>query len=248
MWLFEQVPPTTAQHEHLGVPESTLESSGNSTESACLVCAGWQGAVDLRVLARSVAPDALVSHTKGAGAGLAGLASALLARSVDKAQQCSHWGREVLSSAQVAYAAQDAWVSRQLLLELFARHLAAHQSGPDAPGSGAGVASARATDGSDLHSQFVAFVAPYVDQHHVPHSQPAAAAPSLRVGHGPRAGSSTGSADGGGGGANGMGRDGSSSGSGSGAGWSAQIRKPARHALRKKQLYENCRLMVGVTA
>jgi len=189
-----------------------------------------RGAVDLRVVARAVAPDALVARTQGAGAGLAGLASALLGRVVDKAQQCSHWGREVLSGAQVAYAAQDAWVSRQLLLELFARHLAAQQAGATPQQSTA--------DPAGLHAQFMSFVAPFVDQHHTQQQQPQPrAAPSLRLGPAVP-GSSSGSAEGG----SGLSREGSA-GAGAGSAWSAHIRKPARHALRKKQLYENCRLM-----
>ena len=50
--------------------------------------------------------------------GLRGLAAALLGFRISKRAQCSNWSRTELTEAQILYAATDAWVSRQLYLEL----------------------------------------------------------------------------------------------------------------------------------
>jgi ribonuclease D len=48
--------------------------------------------------------------------GLRGLAAALLGFRVSKAAQCSNWSSPVLRPDQIAYAAMDAWVSREVFL------------------------------------------------------------------------------------------------------------------------------------
>ncbi|MEK6777198.1 MAG: 3'-5' exonuclease [bacterium] len=50
--------------------------------------------------------------------GLRGLAAVLLGFRITKNAQLSNWSRETLSKAQVKYAATDAWVSRELYLQL----------------------------------------------------------------------------------------------------------------------------------
>ena len=55
--------------------------------------------------------------------GLRGLAAILLGFRVSKGAQRSNWSREALSSAQIIYAATDAWVSRELYVAFVARGL-----------------------------------------------------------------------------------------------------------------------------
>lgn len=50
--------------------------------------------------------------------GLRGLAAALLGFRISKRAQCSNWSRADLTDAQIKYAATDAWVSRELYLNL----------------------------------------------------------------------------------------------------------------------------------
>jgi ribonuclease D len=50
--------------------------------------------------------------------GLRGLSAVLLGYRISKKAQCSNWEREVLTPAQVSYAAMDAWVGRELYLQL----------------------------------------------------------------------------------------------------------------------------------
>ncbi|GFR45631.1 hypothetical protein Agub_g7039 [Astrephomene gubernaculifera] len=73
-----------------------------------------RGAVDIRLLAQRVAPASLA-----AGSSLRALTASLLARQLDKAPQRSHWAARQLDAAQIAYAAADAWLSRQLLVRLY---------------------------------------------------------------------------------------------------------------------------------
>lgn len=138
---------------------------------------------------------------------------------------CSIHGQSNASllQAQVAYAAQDAWLSRQLLLALFERHQR------DTGGGGA------ADGNAHTEEAFRAFVAPFVDAHSSSlaqqqgHKQRQRSQQVAAGSHPSQAARQQGEGE---------------VGVGNGA-WSAQIRKPARHALRKKQLYENCRLMVS---
>jgi len=65
------------------------------------------GFVDLGSMAREMG---IKNH------GLRGLAAVLLGFRISKKAQCSNWAREVLTPAQVGYAAMDAWVSRELYL------------------------------------------------------------------------------------------------------------------------------------
>jgi len=50
--------------------------------------------------------------------GLRGLAAVLLGFRIAKGAQTSNWAREVLTPAQIQYAATDAWVGRELYLKL----------------------------------------------------------------------------------------------------------------------------------
>ncbi len=53
--------------------------------------------------------------------GLRGLAAVVLAHRITKGAQRSDWSRPTLAPAQIAYAATDAWVSREIYLQL-SRH------------------------------------------------------------------------------------------------------------------------------
>ncbi|MGE4504459.1 MAG: 3'-5' exonuclease [Desulfovibrionaceae bacterium] len=50
--------------------------------------------------------------------GLRNLAANLLGFRISKAAQCSNWSKDQLSPKQVAYAATDAWVSRELYMAM----------------------------------------------------------------------------------------------------------------------------------
>ncbi len=67
-----------------------------------------KGFVDLGDLARS-----LEMQTNG----LRNLAANLLGFRISKGVQCSNWGRKELTPQQIAYAATDAWVSREIYLK-----------------------------------------------------------------------------------------------------------------------------------
>lgn len=67
-----------------------------------------RGFVDLGDLARS-----LEMQTNG----LRNLAANLLGFRISKGVQCSNWGRKELTPQQIAYAATDAWVSREIYLK-----------------------------------------------------------------------------------------------------------------------------------
>jgi ribonuclease D len=64
--------------------------------------------------------------------GLRGLAAALLGFRVSKAAQCSNWSSPVLRPDQIAYAAMDAWVSREVFL-FFDRLAPVPPVAPDTP-------------------------------------------------------------------------------------------------------------------
>nr|WP_027178359.1 3'-5' exonuclease [Maridesulfovibrio bastinii] len=49
--------------------------------------------------------------------GLRNLAANLLGFRISKGVQCSNWGRKVLTSQQIIYAATDAWISRKIYME-----------------------------------------------------------------------------------------------------------------------------------
>lgn len=67
------------------------------------------GFVDLGAVARSAG---IKNH------GLRGLAAVFLGFRISKQAQISNWSRKNLSPTQVAYAATDAWVSRELYLHM----------------------------------------------------------------------------------------------------------------------------------
>lgn len=50
--------------------------------------------------------------------GLRNMAANLLGFRISKSAQCSNWAKEKLTRQQIAYAATDAWVSRELFLAL----------------------------------------------------------------------------------------------------------------------------------
>jgi ribonuclease D len=50
--------------------------------------------------------------------GLRGLAANLLGFRISKGAQCTNWARTNLSAQQIAYAATDAWVSREIYLAM----------------------------------------------------------------------------------------------------------------------------------
>ncbi|PNH10564.1 Exonuclease 3'-5' domain-containing protein 2 [Tetrabaena socialis] len=76
-----------------------------------------RGAVDVRLVAQRVAPACLAG-----GSSLQALSRQLLGRQLDKSPQRSDWGAAQLDERQVAYAAHDAWLSRELLCALHRLH------------------------------------------------------------------------------------------------------------------------------
>ncbi len=64
--------------------------------------------IDLGILARPKA---------GARSGLRTLAAQFLGVRISKAQQCSDWSKE-LTAQQIAYAATDAWISREIFMTM----------------------------------------------------------------------------------------------------------------------------------
>ena len=69
--------------------------------------------------------------------GLRGLAAALFGFRISKEAQCSNWSRRELTETQIIYAATDAWISRELYLELTKRIKAQHADTPSPKLSGA---------------------------------------------------------------------------------------------------------------
>lgn len=67
------------------------------------------GFVDLGDIAKSIG---IQNH------GLRGLSAVLLGFRISKGAKTSNWGKRVLSSGQISYAATDAWVGRELYLKL----------------------------------------------------------------------------------------------------------------------------------
>mmetsp|Transcript_2723 Transcript_2723/g.6562 ORF Transcript_2723/g.6562 Transcript_2723/m.6562 type:complete len:295 (+) Transcript_2723:44-928(+) len=53
------------------------------------------------------------------GRGLRKLVARFLSVRVDKREQCSDWGSDVLTPAQISYAALDAWLCRQLFTAIY---------------------------------------------------------------------------------------------------------------------------------
>jgi ribonuclease D len=60
----------------------------------------------------------LASQAGISASGVRTLAARLLGMRVSKGAQCSNWDRDELTPAQVIYAATDAWVCREIYLEL----------------------------------------------------------------------------------------------------------------------------------
>lgn len=50
-----------------------------------------------------------------------GLAAVLLGVRIPKGTRTSNWGRDILTPQQIAYAATDAWISRELYLQLIGK-------------------------------------------------------------------------------------------------------------------------------
>lgn len=68
---------------------------------------------------RGFADLAMMAKTAGIkNHGLRGLAAVLLGGRIAKTNQCSDWSRQILTPAQIHYAATDAWISRELYIAL----------------------------------------------------------------------------------------------------------------------------------
>ena len=98
-------------------------------EDACVVKAGVSLAYDLREL-QALAPfeprgfadlEGLSDKAGIAANGLRPLAAIVLGFRVGKGPKTSNWARVPLSPAQIAYAATDAWVCREIYLRLVGR-------------------------------------------------------------------------------------------------------------------------------
>ncbi|GAB4317720.1 MAG: hypothetical protein Kow0059_10910 [Candidatus Sumerlaeia bacterium] len=64
---------------------------------------------------------ATLSSIKGfTSNGLRGLAAAVLGGRISKKARTTNWAQRELTPAQIAYAATDAWASREICLRLFA--------------------------------------------------------------------------------------------------------------------------------
>ena len=70
--------------------------------------------------------EPLAKQLKIKNQGLRGLAAALFGFRISKKAQCSNWSRRDLTETQINYAATDAWISRELYLELQKRIKAQH--------------------------------------------------------------------------------------------------------------------------
>lgn len=108
---------------------SNLGALWGILEAASVLKAGVSVADDIRKLRelQEFEPAGFVeladlSTAKGIrNNGLRGLAAVLLGGRVAKGARTTDWSRDRLSEAQVAYAATDAWASRQIYLELLRR-------------------------------------------------------------------------------------------------------------------------------
>lgn len=78
-----------------------------------------ESAIDLGKLAEKLG---LPNH------GLRTLAASLFGWRIAKNAQCSNWDSRILSAKQIAYAATDAWISREIYLELSGSKYAAGDS------------------------------------------------------------------------------------------------------------------------
>jgi ribonuclease D len=78
-------------------------------------------AMDEFVPAGFAALEPLARALKIKNQGLRGLAAALFGFRISKKAQCSNWSRRELTETQITYAATDAWISRQLYVELSKR-------------------------------------------------------------------------------------------------------------------------------
>lgn len=70
--------------------------------------------------------ESLAKQLKIKNQGLRGLAAALFGFRISKKAQCSNWSRRELTETQITYAATDAWISRELYVELQKRIKAQH--------------------------------------------------------------------------------------------------------------------------
>lgn len=110
------------QLRHLGLPGPLREILANPK----VVKAGVALAYDLQELhhlapfrpASFVDLGHLAKKREIKNHGLRGLAAVLLGFRIAKGAQTSNWARDVLTPAQIQYAATDAWVGRELYLKL----------------------------------------------------------------------------------------------------------------------------------
>jgi ribonuclease D len=110
------------QLKHLGLPAPLREILANPK----VVKAGVALAFDLQELhklarfkpAGFVDLGRLAKEAEIKNHGLRGLAAVLLGFRIAKGAQTSNWSRDVLTQAQIQYAATDAWVGRELYLRL----------------------------------------------------------------------------------------------------------------------------------
>ena len=84
--------------------------------------------IELRKLAR-FEPDGFVELATWAkkaqikNLGLRGMGALLLGFRISKREQVSNWGKRELTRSQIAYAATDAWVGREIYLRMDQRGL-----------------------------------------------------------------------------------------------------------------------------
>jgi ribonuclease D len=110
------------QLKHLGLQEPLIKILADPT----IIKAGVSLAHDLREL-KQLTPFAQagfvglgkMSKEKGIkNHGLRGLAAVVLGLRISKSAQTTNWAKDELTQSQIRYAATDAWVGRELYLQL----------------------------------------------------------------------------------------------------------------------------------
>jgi ribonuclease D len=110
------------QLKHIGLPGPLLEILSDPA----IIKAGVSLAYDVKELQQLArfAPAGFVdlgtlAKKKGIkNHGLRGLAAVILGIRITKSVQTSNWAKEILTRAQISYAATDAWIGRELYLQL----------------------------------------------------------------------------------------------------------------------------------